>query len=302
MPGAIGLRVERRAEAARHLDLLAQLDECRFWQTARKLGVVEAVAADRLGDPVVEAALEQQERIAEEVVGAEKVAPHADRPGGRGHVEREALLDLVQQVERVAGLAIELVDESDDRHVAQAAHLEELAGLLLDALGGVEHHDRTIDGGQRAVGVLAEILVARSVQQIEGKAFMLEAHHCRRDRDTALALDRHPIRARPAPLALTSPASWIAPPNSSNFSVKVVLPASGCEMIAKVRRRAISSVRVGINRLQLLCRFGRRRQTVRCGGAAYDGSAALCQPPRDAGQTSSMATIASVIVGTRCSD
>src|SRR5260370_19488249 len=30
----------------------------------------------------------------------------------------------------------------------------------------------------------------------------------------------------------------MAPPNSRIFSVKVVLPASGCEMIAKVRRRA----------------------------------------------------------------
>ena len=39
-------------------------------------------------------------------------------------------------------------------------------------------------------------------------------------------------------LARTSPASWIAPPNKSIFSVSVVLPASGCEMIAKVRRRA----------------------------------------------------------------
>ena len=37
--------------------------------------------------------------------------------------------------------------------------------------------------------------------------------------------------------AFTSPASWIAPPNSSSFSVSVVLPASGWEMIAKVRRR-----------------------------------------------------------------
>ena len=44
-------------------------------------------------------------------------------------------------------------------------------------------------------------------------------------------------RARRAcPRALTSPARWIAPPNSSSFSVSVVLPASGCEMIAKVRR------------------------------------------------------------------
>ena len=40
---------------------------------------------------------------------------------------------------------------------------------------------------------------------------------------------------------LTVPAIWIAPPNSSSFSVSVVLPASGCEMIAKVRRREISS-------------------------------------------------------------
>ena len=67
-----------------------------------------------------------------------------------------------------------------------------------------------------------------------------------RSRSTAIQSER---TRRRAPRALTSPASWIAPPNSSNFSVRVVLPASGCEMIAKVRRRAISSVRVLINRL-----------------------------------------------------
>src|SRR5689334_3123236 len=39
-------------------------------------------------------------------------------------------------------------------------------------------------------------------------------------------------------LAFTSPASWIAPPKSKSFSVSVVLPASGCAIIAKVRRRA----------------------------------------------------------------
>src|SRR4051794_24113300 len=45
---------------------------------------------------------------------------------------------------------------------------------------------------------------------------------------------------RRSPLALTWPARLMAPPNSSSFSVKVVLPASGCEMMAKVRRRATS--------------------------------------------------------------
>jgi hypothetical protein len=38
-----------------------------------------------------------------------------------------------QEVERVAALAVELVDKGDDRHVAQPADLEELPGLLLDA-------------------------------------------------------------------------------------------------------------------------------------------------------------------------
>jgi|SRR6516164_472755 hypothetical protein len=35
-------------------------------------------------------------------------------------------LDLVEQVEWVAAPAVEPVDKSDDRHVAQPAHLEEL--------------------------------------------------------------------------------------------------------------------------------------------------------------------------------
>src|SRR6185437_8123594 len=39
---------------------------------------------------------------------------------------------------------------------------------------------------------------------------------------------------------LTVPAIWMAPPKSSSFSVRVVLPASGCEMIANVLRRLIS--------------------------------------------------------------
>ena len=40
---------------------------------------------------------------------------------------------------------------------------------------------------------------------------------------------------------LTAPAIWIAPENSSSFSVSVVLPASGWEMMAKVRRRRVSA-------------------------------------------------------------
>src|ERR1017187_7680427 len=47
--------------------------------------------------------------------------------------------------------------------------------------------------------------------------------------------------------SFTAPARWMALPYSRNFSVSVVLPASGCEMIAKVRRRAISAERSIVN-------------------------------------------------------
>jgi hypothetical protein len=47
--------------------------------------------------------------------------------------------------------------------------------------------------------------------------------------------------------AFTEPAIWIAPENSSSFSVSVVLPASGCEMMAKVRRRRTSRSMAGVD-------------------------------------------------------
>ena len=49
--------------------------------------------------------------------------------------------------------------------------------------------------------------------------------------------------SRPALPDFTEPARWIAPEYSSSFSVSVVLPASGCEMMPKVRRRSASCAR-----------------------------------------------------------
>jgi hypothetical protein len=44
-------------------------------------------------------------------------------------------------------------------------------------------------------------------------------------------------------LLFTAPATLMAPPNNSNFSVRVVFPASGWLTIAKVRRLLISSLK-----------------------------------------------------------
>jgi len=136
-----------------------------------------------------------------QIVGAFEGLARALRPAHRRDVERQGRGDLVEQLDRVLGLAVHLVDEGDDRHVAQAADLEQLAGCAPRCPGGVDHHHRRIDGGQRAVGVLAEILVARRVEQVEHRAAVVEMHHRRRDRDAALLLDLHPVRARPPGLA-----------------------------------------------------------------------------------------------------
>jgi len=77
-------------------------------------------------------ALEQTHAAGFYVDGADEIAAAADRPRHRCGIEREGLLDLVEQLERVAAFTIHLVDESDDRNIAQPAHLEQFSGARLD--------------------------------------------------------------------------------------------------------------------------------------------------------------------------
>ena len=67
--------------------------------------------------------------------------------------------------------------------------------------------------------------------------------------------------------AVTEPASPTAPAYSSSFSVSVVLPASGCEMIANVRRRAASCNNC-VSATVLIGPPGYEGARVRSGGAA----------------------------------
>ena len=77
------------------------------------------------------------------------------------------LLDFVEQLDGLAPIAVELVDEGHDRRIAQAAHFHELDGALLDATCAVDHHERGVDRRERAIGVLGKILVPRRVEQVD---------------------------------------------------------------------------------------------------------------------------------------
>ena len=95
---------------------------------------------------------------------------HADRPGEGHDLHAELALDLLHQVERLLDLAVHLVDEGQDRRVARPADLQQAARLRLDAVGRVDHHQRRVDRGQHAVGVLGEVLVAGRVEQVDDRS------------------------------------------------------------------------------------------------------------------------------------
>ena len=76
--------------------------------------------------------LRQQQLRALDIEKAAEINSHANRPGQQREVEREAGRDLVEQRKRIVSLAVDLVDEGDDRDVAQPAYFEQLARLALD--------------------------------------------------------------------------------------------------------------------------------------------------------------------------
>jgi hypothetical protein len=76
------------------------------------------------------------------VIHAAEFPPHADRPGHGRAANREHTLDLVEQLEWLAAIAVQLVDEADDRRSAEPAHFHQLDGPLLHAFGRVEDHQR----------------------------------------------------------------------------------------------------------------------------------------------------------------
>ena len=197
----IGRGFEWRAEFPDHFDLFAELVRRSAADRLVQVGTHEAGHDPLVTPAFLRARLEQDEAVAHQVVAALEAIAHADGPGDRRHLQLQRVGDLVEQIERVARLAVELVDEGRDRHVPQAADLEQFSGLRLDALGGVENHDGRVDGGQCAVGVFAEVLVAWRVEQVEAVASIAEGHDRRADRDAPFALDLHPVRTGPPRLA-----------------------------------------------------------------------------------------------------
>ena len=201
LAGADRRQVDRDARAVQHLELLLDLLEGRVIELGARDGILERGDLDRRPVGAARHALKKVHLLAAPVEHPPERRAVPERPDhGRG-LDPEHGLELVQEGDRVAGRPVALVHEREDRDPAAAAHLEELARLRLDALGGVDHHEDRVDRRQHAVGVLREVLVAGRVQQVHDPPAVVELQHGRADRDPALLLELHPVRRR-CPLVL----------------------------------------------------------------------------------------------------
>ena len=190
--------IEWRAGHLQHLDFLLGLEEGGVVEALADDGVIQPADLHRGAVGAANGALEEVDLLAEAIVHPAEVGAEAERVIHRAGGEAEHVFQFVKQGERLEGRAVEFVEEGEDRHAAPAADLEEFAGLRLDALAGVDHHDGGVDGGEHAVRILGEILMPRGVEQVDPVPGVIELEDGRGDGDAALAFEFHPIaRGRP---------------------------------------------------------------------------------------------------------
>src|SRR5690606_18495196 len=111
------LHIEARRCAAHELDLLAK--SCRTLAQKRlRFLAHQAIDVSACPDTSLLARLIDVDTILEQVIDASQIAAHPDGPGHGRALNLQDLLDLVEQLHRLAPLAVELVDEGHDGRIA----------------------------------------------------------------------------------------------------------------------------------------------------------------------------------------
>ena len=141
------------------------------------------------------------------VVNAPERFSGANGPVFRAGSDAQLLFDLIQQIEGVVGVPVHFIDKGKDRDLSHHADLEQLSGLRLHALGGVDHHDRGIRRHQRPVGILGKVLMARRIQDVDAVSVIFKLENGGGDGNSSLLLDLHPVAHRMAGGCLSLHAS-----------------------------------------------------------------------------------------------
>ena len=108
--------------------------------------------------------------------------------------DAEHVLDLHRVAVGVGGRQVDLVQGGDDLEVVLHGQVAVGQRLRLDALGGVDDEHDALACRQRAADLVAEVDVARRVDEVEHVTMPVDAHVLGLDRDAPLALQVHRVQ------------------------------------------------------------------------------------------------------------
>ena len=158
-----------------------------------QFGVVQSVNFDAFRNAVSVRAVHQFQPIIQQIVTAQKFAAHPDWPTGRCHINRKIFLDFIYDFKCIAAFAVHFVTKGQNWQIAQAADLEQFAGLTFDALCAVNHHHSRIHSRQCAIGVFGKIAVAWGIHKVETEIMIFKGHGRCAYRNSAVLFHLHEI-------------------------------------------------------------------------------------------------------------
>ena len=141
-------------------------------------------------------------RAARDAVAADRVDDREVHLGVRGLEIDEEVEGLVQYLVGARVLAVDLVDDEDDREAELDALLEDEPRLRERALGGVDEQQRAVGHHERALDLTAEVGVAWRVDDVDLHDLAVlvlpaDARVLREDGDSALFFEvvgvHHPL-------------------------------------------------------------------------------------------------------------
>ena len=127
--------------------------------------------------------------------------PHADRPGQGTHSNIQFLLELIHKGEGVLPFPVQFIDENNNRRVSHPADFHQFFRLLFHPLSAVHNKNGAVYGGKGPIGILHEVLMPRSIQNIYDLSPVLEGHYRCPNGYAPLLLNLHKVGSG-APLNL----------------------------------------------------------------------------------------------------
>ena len=174
LAGADGGEIEGVAGAVEHGELLGDLVEGVVVEFLADGGILEGGDVDGGLEFSAGGALEEVDFAGAAVEDAAEGRAVAEGPDDGGGLEAEDGFEFVEELKGVARGAVALVHEGEDRDAAAASDFKECTSLGFHAFSGVNNHERGVDGGEYAISIFGEILMAGSVEEVHRAAGVIE--------------------------------------------------------------------------------------------------------------------------------